>query len=201
MELEQIKHSWKVYTKNREETMKVSRSDLQLILREKSDRTLYKIGKAMRIDAVMMVITSFSFIILSFILDLNGKYLVTSLILGFTLLLFLHYHLNRMSLIKLMYSSGDLKKMIHSAISKIFRLRNIYLITIPLMGSILFISGLYVEFYYSKDDFPVSDLFLYAILCVPLFICLYILTKWVFNSIYSRSLEDLLSIEESLKEK
>ena len=127
--------------------------------------------------------------------------MVTSLILGFTLLLFLHYHLNRLSLLKLLYSSGDLKKMIHSAISKIYRLRTLYLFSIPFMGVLLFISGLYVEFYYSRGIFPVSDLFLYAILCIPLFVCLHILTKWIFNSIYSRSLEDLLSIEESLKEK
>ena len=200
MELEQFKHSWRVYTKNKEETLKMNRHDLREMLREKSSHSLKKIGKAMSIDAALMLFTSVSFIILSFALDLKGKYMVTSLILGFTLLLFLHYHLNRLGLLKLMYSSGDLKKMIHSVIMKINRLRKMYLFSIPTMGSFLFLAGLFIEFNYSHSTFLFSEFLLYTILCIPLFICLYILTKWVFNSIYYKPLEELLKIKDTLEE-
>lgn len=87
MELDQLK---KLYNTS---SINYSRAELQSIFDIRTKGTLQQINKKMLVDGVLMLITAVSLISVTFLLGLRSKYLISSQILGFTVLLFLHYRL------------------------------------------------------------------------------------------------------------
>ncbi len=98
MELEELKEQ---VARN---AVSYSRSELNEIFTLRTKRTVSKINKKMLIDVLLMILTTTLLVAATFIIGLRSRYVVSAQIIGFALLIFVHYRI-KFILIKRAFNS------------------------------------------------------------------------------------------------
>ena len=195
MELNELKESWKVYSGKQEESLVLSASRIEALLQERTREVKSKLGRVMGWDAILMLIINSGFIGLVYLLDLQLKHLSSLVILGVTFLLFVHYHIKRLSL---QQSARDesVQEGLNRTISSLKGYTRTYQIFTPLVFGLLTFTGLQLGIFSAVGIFeePANIL---AKLAITVFTALF---SWiVVRIIISRTINPHISRLEAIR--
>jgi hypothetical protein len=117
MELEDLKER---ITDN---TVNYSRTELEQIFQLRTKRTVSQINNKMLIDVLLMILTTAVLVTATFIIGLRSRYVVSGQIIGFSILIFIHYRIKHVLLNRTVNSKYGIRE----ATKKLIHLLNIYI--------------------------------------------------------------------------
>lgn len=168
MELKELKKQIEV------NSIRYSRDELHSIFEIKTRHAVKSINRKMSVDAIIMGITTAVLVMITFSLGLKSAFVVSSQIVGLSVVLLLHYRIKYM----LLNRHHSVQLGLYNAIKRTFVTLKIY------MALYLFIVPAMV-IYLSAHVFSISFLFLFMIGIISLFITL-VLLKWLYGNEYFR---------------
>ncbi|HNP19633.1 MAG TPA: hypothetical protein PKL31_14445 [Fulvivirga sp.] len=186
MELEELKEQIA------DSQVSYSRSELKEIFTLRTKRTVSKINRKMLIDALLMILTTALLVAATFIIGLRSRYVVSGQIIGFSLLIFVHYRIKSVLIKKAQNSDNGLQ----IGAEKLVRILNKYIYAYKIILPSFF-SILTIKHYYdlTHNWSAVSDHWLIIIIAA---VTGYIAANITAKMIYGKELNKLKKIIEAM---
>ena len=194
MDIDKLKKDWQQST----DDLRYSRAALNSIFEVKTKRSLRQINRSMWLDAVIMLLVTASFIVISFMLGLKDRYVISGELLLVALLLYIHYKIKRMMLNQVQFTDSNIKNVLERIISKMQVYLYAYSIIIPATGAGLYLLYQYNLSTYSRMPFTLATTDILITSCVGA--TLFLITRFICRLMYGHELDKLISFRNDLKD-
>ncbi len=184
MELEELKQ------RNWLKEIKYSRAELESIFEVRTKSSVKDINRKMLLDALFMLLTTSILILVTFLLGLKSRYLISGQIIGFALLLLMHYKIKYIMLNRVSFHKDHIRKGIIKVYSRLRNYVVAYYIIVPLFVLTL-LTKTRSDLGY---DFDINGLLLSLIALFSSLIVTHLLVK----ILYRKDLERLMAIVKNL---
>ena len=139
MELEKLKLTWEVYTKEKSEHQILSSSSIEAELNKQTQSLKKRVLRRMSVDAIFMLLVLGAFIAVLYLLNFKAKHIGTLVLLGSGFVLFIHYHTTTLLLNK-KYKDSSIRHNVKMMIRTMERYILLYQWVIPIIfGTLVFL--------------------------------------------------------------
>ncbi len=197
--MDELQNIWHAHSGQVTNKQHLNKEQLKERLIKKADDALRKINRVMRVDALIMVVVTALFIAITFMIDLESKYIVSLLLLAMMVFLGLHYWVKYYLINKHDFQDENIATIISKKVKWLTWSRQAYLYGIPIFsfGLYLYLQTILMQIEFDALVFSDALLVRYS-LGVPFAICIYIFTKWLYGRLYGNELRILKEVINEL---
>ncbi|ELR69249.1 hypothetical protein C900_05320 [Fulvivirga imtechensis AK7] len=188
MELDELKRAWNTKSPKIEYT----KTTLNDIFEIRTKRAVGKINRNMLWDAILMLIATAGFIVITFALGLKSRFMISGELILIATILGIHYRIKYLTINKFDFEDSGIGVAIRKVIKRLKGYIILYKILIPALSAVLYLLYCSNAYYYEYGSYSLSELGTSSIAPVLLITITCYLVAWKVTQImYGQELKKL----------
>ena len=197
--MDELQNLWATHSDSAINDQQLDETELNNQLIDKANSAIRHVNHVMRIDALVMIATTFLFIAVTFMMNLESKYLVSLLLLCMMMFLGMHYWVKHTLLNKHDFKNESITSILIKKMKYLRLYKRIYTYAIPaiFLGLYIYLQTILLQISLESIDVNVLILLRYS-LGIPAAFLIYLLTKSLYKWLFGKEMETIKNIIKEL---